>query len=263
MLSVVSLLALSACSNDDSDTLTRVPLTIKATIQGAETRVTDNGDGSGSFEEGDVIHLSQEIEASDYDIGLYEYDGNKFVPKGNDFYLDPKSTSDITIWAYYDTGDITNEGKYQYNGDKTTIDQTNGLLAERLSTYATCNARNPEILLEFHHYMAKVTLKFSADVSECKLIVNTNKTYLCKITTTEDGTKAEARMELESLEDGYFGIECTVGTKIYTGKINLAELKANHHYIYNIKISDVLTVSENTSITGFEDTGTTFEAIQQ
>jgi hypothetical protein len=220
-----------------------------------------NDDGSGSFTEGDVIELYQEIEASAYDIGQYEYDGNKFVPKGNDFYLDPNS--DILVQAYYNTGDIYNSGKYQYNGDKTTIDQTNGLLAERLSAYATCNARNPEILLEFHHYKAKVTLKFSAEVSECKLIVNTKKTYLCQITTTEDGTKAEARMELESLEDGYFGIECTVGTKIYTGKINLTAFETNTHYIYNIKIGDVLTVDSGTSITGFEDTGTTFEATEQ
>jgi hypothetical protein len=96
-------------------------------------------------------------------------------------------------------------------------------------------------------------------VTECKLTVGKDGTTICHL--INDGKTAEALMMAQEFSS--FTVQVTVDKKIYTGTIDLKEFEANHHYIYNIKISDVLTVDSGTSITGFEDSGTTFEATQQ
>jgi hypothetical protein len=255
MLSVVSLLALSACSNDDSDTLARVPLTIKATIQGAETRVAYNDDGSGSFTEGDVIKVySFDSNVSGYDSGVeYTFDGKNWVTD-NPLYFDPSDTKSYEVNAMYNNFDDSGI----YDNTNHIIDQSNRLLGDILNASAQCSARNSEATFSFKHYRSKITLNFSSAVTECKLIIGdwTTKCHLI-----EEGKTAEALMDQKSSISG-IEVQVTVDKKIYTGTINLTELKSNTHYIYNIKISDVLTVDSGTSIAGFEDSGTTFEAEQ-
>jgi hypothetical protein len=249
MLSVVSLLALSACSNDDSDTLTRVPLTIKATIQGAETRVTYSDDGSGSFEKGDVINVFcyNSGVSSDYSslFGVeYTFDGEKWNTD-KPLYLDPNSTGSYTLYAYYGIDDII-------------VDQSNGLASDRLNDYTTCSARNPEAKFSFKHESLKITLNFTSAVTECILMIDSYPTIKCHL--INDDKTAEALLNIAGNRD--LKVQVTVGSKIYTGTIGSTTFEANHHYIYDIKISDVLTVDSGTSITGFEDSGTTFEAEQ-
>jgi hypothetical protein len=145
------------------------------------------------------------------------------------------------------------------SNSNTLSNQSNGLAPDELSASTTCSARNPEAAFSFTHVRSKITLNFTSAVTECKLTVGKDGTTICHL--INDGKTAEALMMAQEFSS--FTVQVTVDKKIYTGTIDLKEFVANHHYIYNIKISDVLTVSENTSITGFEDTGTTFEAIQQ
>jgi hypothetical protein len=250
MLSVVSLLALSACSNDDSDTLTRVPLTIKATIQGAETRVAYNDDGSGSFTKGDVIYVFcfDSGVSSDYQNGVeYTFDGEKWTTE-NPFYF-KNNTGTYTFYAYAN----------MLSNSNTLSDQSNGLAPDELSASTTCSARNPEAAFSFTHVRSKITLNFTSAVTECKLTVGKDGTTICHL--INDGKTAEALMMAQEFSS--FTVQVTVDKKIYTGTIDLKEFVANYNYIYNIKISDVLTVDSGTSITGFIDSDTTFEAIQQ
>jgi hypothetical protein len=250
MLSVVSLLALSACSNDDSDTLTRVPLTIKATIQGAETRVTPDADGVDQFEVGDVItvYCFDTDVNSDYSTNgvKYTFDGEKWITE-NPFYFKPNDTGTYIFETYYYVTDDSD--KYDY--ENMIIDQSEGLIGDQLRASTTCSARNPEAAFSFTHARSKITLYFTSVVTECKLIDGSKKTTICHL--IDKGKTAEALLVADMTY--YLKAQVTTDDKIYTGTINLAELKANTHYIYNIKISDVLTVSENTSIVGFDDGG--------
>jgi hypothetical protein len=285
MLSVVSLLALSACSNDDSDTLTRVPLTIKATIQGAETRVAYNDDGSGSFEKDDVIYVSKlvdgDIEKSDYVNIKYVYDGEKFEPEKT-YYFDTDGSS-VTFAAsicklVQENLYITINGTDLYSEARSSIPDQTSHLAEnnRLFAKTSCSQRSPEAIFAFKYELSKITLNFSSAISSCTIsgssigvealvriesletvFTGSVKCYV----DSESPTKAEA-MLFPCSTSAEISVEVVADGKIYKGTIPSTSIVANTHYIYNIKISDVLTVSEYTSITGFEDSGITFEAEQ-
>jgi hypothetical protein len=210
--------------------------------------VAYNDDGSGSFTEGDVITVCiYESGDSDYNmIGVdYTFDGVDWTTN-KPFYFDPKDPESYEISAYYSGFNDS----YKYDNTNHIIDQSDGLLNDPLTASVHCSARNPEATFSFKHDYSKITLNFTSAVTECKLIIGdwTTKCHLI-----EEGETAEALMKAEKLSD--LEVQVTIDNKIYTGSIDLAELKANYNYIYNIKISDVLTVSENTSIVGFDDGG--------
>jgi hypothetical protein len=220
---------------------------------------SDAGDGSGSFEEGDVINVYCNSNVNtDYSsmYGVeYTFDGEKWTTD-KPFYFDPNSTGSYTFNAYYYVTDDSD--KYDY--ENMIIDQSEGLIGDPLRASTTCSARNPEAALSFIHTRSKITLYFTSVVTECKLIIESNKkTTICHL--INDGKTAEAIMSVEYISG--LTVQVTVDNKIYTGSINQTAFVENIHYIYNIKISDVLTVDSGTTITGFEDSGTTFEATQQ
>jgi hypothetical protein len=277
MLSVVSLLALSACSNDDSDTLARVPLTIKATIQGAETRVADNGDGSESFEEDDVIYVTKLTSSGNADGSYcnikYTYNGTEF--KSSETYYFETDGSSVTFVA----SNFTNSQAY---ASISYADQTKGLGCNYFNAKVSCSMRNPEANFEFKHCLSKMTLKFSSNISSCTLSGTNIYKYgfiysgsIIADDTSRDGSAesvkcyvspetyktAEATL-IPCSTSAEISVEVVAEGKIYKGTIPSTSIVANTHYIYNIKISDVLTVDNGTSITGFEDSGTTFEAEQ-
>jgi hypothetical protein len=286
MLSVVSLLALSACSNDDSDTLTRVPLTIKATIQGAETRVAYNDDGSGSFTEGDAIYVSKLVDGSvnksDYVNVKYVYKDGDFEPENSSgIYLGPDDGT-VSFVAY--NVELTPDSRVNDYLDITTYsndNQTSSLAKDVLGTSSSCSARNPVLTLNMEHKMCKITLIFSSVITQCALSTDHSDydlitkaaltdvgfseinrgNVLCNLTSTDASTTATALMFPDNVTSD-IKVDIVYNGKNYSGILGSVTWSSNTHYIYNIKISDVLTVDSGTSITGFEDSGTTFEAEQ-
>lgn len=248
MLSVVSLLALAACSNDDSDSPTRVPLTVKATIQGANTRVQLDDDGAGYFTEGDEIKVDiPEAEKTCFFI----FNGTDFVPKSASdyYYFGPDDTESIYIHAIF--------GEYNYEDNNKTIEP----LEDVLEATATCSVRSPKAAFNFTHIYSKFTLKFSSAVTECYIIKteSDSKTTTYKCHLNEDGSEAEAYVHSDSYFKDLQVKIITSEDKTDTGSIDLSEIVSNTHYIYNIKINNVLTIEGGEQIQGFEDSGETFE----
>jgi hypothetical protein len=242
ILYTAAAMLLVACSNDDADTAARVPLTVKATILGTETRAEINDDGSGSFKEGDVIYI---IDAQDYKRYTYKFDGENFVTD-TPFYFDPSSSESITFHAQYL---MSNESNY-YIEDTETYDLSNGLFNDVLIAEATSSIRNPEVTFKFTHCYSKITLKFGKELKECK-IAHGRTTTICHL--IDNGETAEALMSTTS--DVTLKIDVTTaGGKSFSGQLPIKNLEGNHHYIFNnIRFTDKLVIESDTYIEGFPD----------
>jgi hypothetical protein len=267
ILYAAAAMLLAACSNDDAETAARVPLTVKATILGAETRATSNEDGSGEFEKGDVIYLFIEGYDDDekYPFGRpYEFDGKNFVPQttAETYYFDPNNTASVKFTAHYYPAD-QDEDKYDCGEDENIIDQSEGLLRNgRLTATTTGSARNPEITLSFIHMYAKITLLFSSAVEECILTEYGDENFPTKTKCflSNENKRADAIL-VEHIYNDCLDINVkTKDGKSFSGKINNIKYADNVNYIYNIKIKDKLIVDNGTSIEGFGDEGGRFEA---
>lgn len=247
---------LAACSNDDAETAARVPLTVKATILGAETRATSNDDGSGEFEKGDVIYLIIGGDDTEkYLVGRpYVFDGKDFVPQTPDdtYYFDPNNTATVTFEAHYYFPKEQDEDKYDYGDYENTVDQSRGLLRNgELMATATGSARNPEITLSFIHRYAKITLLFSSAVEECIVTDYTDNDGPFPIKTkcllSNENKRADAI--LEHIYNDYLKIDVkTKDGKSFSGEIKNIKYVENVNYIYNIRINDKLIVDNGTYI---------------
>jgi hypothetical protein len=275
ILYAAAAMLLAACSNDDAETAARVPLTVKATVLGAETRLSSNNDGSESFEKGDVIYVSKVVNgnisrANGYMNIKYVFDGEKFAPENssNTYYFDPNG--DDVVFAASNIDMNSDIIVYEPSND----DQTKSLHKDVFYASTTCNVRNPEATFKMTHLMSKVTIKFSSVVSSCSLSGDgvfydavrrvgyyeplTNGIAIkCHLTSTSTSTTAEALIYPCSTA-AVINIEVVSNSKTYKGTIPSTSLEANHHYIYNIRINDKLTVESGTIVTGFTDSNTIF-----
>jgi hypothetical protein len=272
ILYAAAAMLLAACSNDDAETAARVPLTVKATVLGAETRLSSNDDGTESFEKGDVIYVSKLVNGTvvaprngGYTNIKYVFDGEKFAPENSSktYYFNPND-GDVTFAA-------SNDG-ISYGAtivEPSNDDQTESLHEDVFYASTTCNVRNPEATFKMTHLMSKVTIKFSSVVSSCSLsgdgvyhsailgigcyqLYDNSRAIQCHLTSTSTSTTAEALIYPCSTA-AVINIEVVSDGKTYKGTIPSISLEANHHYIYYIKIKDKLIVDNGTSIEGFGD----------
>lgn len=263
ILYTAAAMLLAACSNDDAETAARVPLTVKATIQGTETRATSNDDGTGEFEEGDVIYLIIEGDDTEkYLVGRpYVFDGKDFVPQttAETYYFDPNNTASVNIKAYYYATE-QDKDKYDWSDEENTIDQSGGLLRNgELMATATASVRNPEITLSFIHMFAKITLHFSSAVEECIVTEYGDENFPTKTKCflSNENKRADAIMKHIYNDCLYIDVKTKDG-KSFFGKIPNIKYVDNVNYIYNIRINDKLTVESGTIVTGFTDSNTIF-----
>jgi hypothetical protein len=264
ILYAAAAMLLAACSNDDAETAARIPLTVKATILGAETRATSNDDGSESFEKGDAIQLFIKEGDNTAIETEYEFDGNNFVPKTTDdaYYFGSNNTATVTFIAHYYFPTEQDKDKYDYGDDENIIDQSKGLLRNGILTATTTGSvRNPEITLSFKHMYAKITLLFSSAVEECIVTDYDDNDGPFPIKTkcflSNDNKRADAIMK--EIHSNYLDINVkTKDGKSFSGKINNIKYVDNVNYIYNIRINDKLTVESGTIVTGFTDSNTIF-----
>jgi hypothetical protein len=264
ILYTAAAMLLASCSNDDVETAARVPLTVKATIQGTETRATSNDDGTESFEKGDTIQLFIKEGDNTAIETEYEFDGNNFVPKttADAYYFDPNNTATVTFIAHYYFPKEQDENKYVYGDYENTVDQSGGLLRNGILTATTTGSvRNPEITLSFIHEYAKITLLFSSAVEECIVTDYTDNDGPFPIKTkcflSNDNKRADAIMK--EIHSNCLDINVkTKDGKSFSGKIKNITYVKNVNYIYNIRINDKLTVESGTIVTGFTDSNTIF-----
>lgn len=282
---VATAFAFTACSNDSdsgSDLRSAVPLTVYGELAAATTtRVTYDDEGEGSFATGDIIYVSKmliiedingnsaESLDEDYLNIPYKYDGSKFVPvsESDTYYFDVTNTDDVTFYAC-DTPIYAFEYPDRNTMDPVdTSDQTASLVNDFIFANATTNITNPKITFSFDHRMARFTLYFSSEITECILagMGCCNKGYMTssgdfysidepgsvKCHLIDDNTAAEAY-----LIPGWGPVTVTVtsGGNQFSATIpDIQYLYSGHHYILNIDILDKLVISSSNSDEDDED----------
>jgi hypothetical protein len=247
---------------------------VKATIQGANTRVSLDDDGGGSFTDGDVIYVSKLTSSGNVDRSYsnikYTYNGTEFE-SSKTYYFETDGSS-VTFVA----SNFTNSTVFEFISYE---DQTKGLADDNyFNAKTSCSMRNPEANFEFKYCLSKITLKFSSKISSCTLSgTNIYKDALIYSGSVSANTMGDDSAEsvkcyvspetYETAEailvpcstDAEISIEVVSDGKTYKGTIPSTTIVANTHYIYNIKINDVLTIEDGEQIQGFEDSDVTFE----
>jgi hypothetical protein len=263
VLCAVAALALCACSNDDApESAARIPLTVKATIAGMNTRaVSYAADGTGSFEKGDVIKVTCGYYDADGDIEYdwdykrvnYVFDGTKFVPEDDakTYYFEPGNAETVYFFAQYTIGTSV---RATTSGNVSTYDLTGGLSYDVLEASQTCSASNPVVTFQFTHKYTKLTLNFSTAVSECKLSGATDgyrQVYKCYL--SNDGKKAETLVFTPTFVSDAIEVTTTDGIA-YKIDFKTLSFAANTSYVYTVNLHEGVTVvNDGTSISGYSD----------
>ncbi|MFV0330197.1 MAG: fimbrillin family protein [Dysgonomonas sp.] len=268
---LITTLGFTACSNEDDVNNSRKELKIETTIDGvgnSNLKAVLNTDGSGSFDNGDIIYLEAYTSESGVTMGGSYAIGVETLYW--DSYIQQLGSHEFDFSACYPSGfmsDLKDEG---FNA--ATAANPDLLIART-------KAREGEtVKLKFSHVMNKVVVKLSSNIyptpqletasvslKGLKSIAKFDNSYkvdLARSTGSDAyspaiGAQTSFIVAPQTLTEGTALLEISLGASKYIYKVptTLTKLESGKILTFNLSISRDKVVLETNSISEWDDQG--------